>query len=169
MLYYRVAATPVIHNGLPQPLPEERHRLEDIVGQARENERKLRRFQNFELRLFSHDSLFALIKDVLYPASLFPEPGPHLRLRHAALFPVRKKAPASIMLLPLVRDGRLIGSLNIGSNDTERFSLEARTDFFEHFPAGNLSARYTPSSCRYCGCGRTPGLRFPLTLAPEPG
>jgi two-component system cell cycle response regulator len=164
-----------------------RLRLEDIVGQARENERKLRRFQNFELRLISHDSLFALIKDVLYPdtahfrwdivtlllldpeyviqrilkdegvdldeypalifatdnddiealypASLFPEPGPYRRLRHASLFPVRKKAPASIMLLPLVRHGRLIGSLNIGSNDSERFSREARTDFFEHFSA----------------------------------
>lgn len=164
-----------------------RHRLEDFVGQARENERKLRRFQNFELRLIGHDSLFALIKDVLnpdavrfrwdivtlllldpeyeiqrilkeegvnldeypslmfatdsddieslYPASLFPVPGPYRRRRHAPLFQVPKKAPASIMLLPLIRYGRLIGSLNIGSHDAERFSREVRTDFFEHFSA----------------------------------
>jgi len=164
-----------------------RHRLDDFVDQARENERKLRRFQSFELRLIGHDSLFALIKDVLfpdavrfrwdlvtlilldpeyeiqrileadgidlndyptlmfatesddiealYPASLFPAPGPYHNRRHAVLFPVRKKAPASVMLLPLMRHGRLIGSLNIASYDAERFSRKVRTDFFEHFSA----------------------------------
>jgi diguanylate cyclase (GGDEF)-like protein len=164
-----------------------RHRLDDFVDQARENERKLRRFQSFELRLIGHDSLFAMIKDVLYPvtarfrwdlvalilldpeyeiqriledegvdldqhptlmfaadsddiealypASLFPAPGPYRGRRHASLFPVREKAPGSVMLLPLMRHGRLIGSLNIGSYDAERFSRQVRTDFFEHFSA----------------------------------
>jgi len=164
-----------------------RHRLDDFVDQARENEQKLRRFQSFELRLIGHNSLYAVIKDVLYPekarfrwdmvtlllldpeyeiqriledegvdldehptlmfasdsddiealypASLFPAPGPYRGRRHASLFPVRKKAPGSIILLPLQRHGRLIGSLNIGGFDVERFSRKVRTDFFEHFSA----------------------------------
>lgn len=164
-----------------------RDRLDSFVDQARENERKLRRFQSLELRLIGHDSLFALIKDILYPekahfqwdlvtlllldpeyeiqrileeegidlskyptlmfatdrddiealypVSLFPAPGPYRSRRHASLFPLRPRAPASIMLLPLLRYGRLIGSLNIGSYDGERFSRKVRTDFFEHFSA----------------------------------
>jgi len=164
-----------------------RDRLDNFVDQARENEKKLRRFQSLELRLIGHDSLIDLIKDVLYPekahfqwdlvslllldpeyeiqrileeeginpdkyptlmfatdrddieslypVSLFPAPGPYRSRRHASLFPVRQKAPSSIMLLPLVRYGRLIGSLNIGSYDAERFSRRVRTDFFEHFSA----------------------------------
>ncbi len=35
-------------------------------------------------------------------------------------------------LLPLVRHGRLIGSLNIGSHTDTRFIKGVRTDFFEH-------------------------------------
>jgi two-component system, cell cycle response regulator len=164
-----------------------RHRLDIFINQARENETKLRRFQSFELRLIAHDSLFALIKDVLYqeasrfswdlvtlllldpeyeiqrilteesidlaehsqlmfasdsddiealyPVSLFPAPGKYQGRRHASLFPQRTKAPGSVMLLPLVRYGRLIGSLNIGSYDAERFTRRVRTDFFEHFSA----------------------------------
>jgi diguanylate cyclase (GGDEF)-like protein len=164
-----------------------RHRLDNFVDQARENEQKLRRFQALELRLIGHDALFALIKDViypetarfhwdlvtlllldpeyeiqrilkeqgvdlskhptlmfasdsddieaLYPVSLFPAPGPYRGRRHTSLFPQRKKAPASVMLLPLMRYGRLIGSLNIGSYDSERFTRHVRSDFFEHFSA----------------------------------
>jgi diguanylate cyclase (GGDEF)-like protein len=172
---------------IPEPPNKLRHRLDDFVDQARENERKLRRFQSFELRLIGHNSLFAVIKDVLYPdktrfrwdmvtlllldpeyeiqriledegidlgkyptlmfaadsddiealypASLFPAPGPYRGRRHASLFPLREKAPGSIMLLPLMRHGRLIGSLNIASYDAERFNRKVRTDFFEHFSA----------------------------------
>lgn len=164
-----------------------RRRLDDFVGQARENEIKLRRFQSFELRLIGHDSLFALIEDVLYqevsrfswdqvslilldpeyeiqriltaegvklsehsalmfaserddieslyPVSMFPSPGQYRKQRHSSLFPHANKAPASVMLLPLLRYGRLTGSLNIGSHDSERFSRKVRTDFFEHFSA----------------------------------
>lgn len=164
-----------------------RHRLDVFVSQARENETKLRRFQAFELHLIGHDSLFGLIKDVLYqevtrfswdlvtlllldpeyeiqrilteegieladhpqlmfatdsddieslyPVSLFPSPGRYQGRRHASLFPQRNRAPASVMLLPLVRHGRLIGSLNIGSNDAERFTRRVRSDFFEHLAA----------------------------------
>lgn len=189
-----------------------RIRLDDLVDQARDNEKKLRRFQSFELRLISHDSLFALIKDVLYPdgvnfrwdmvtlllldpeyeiqriledeginlgkhpnlmfacnsndiealypSSLFPAPGPYRRLRHSSLFPLRKKAPASIMLLPLVRHGRLIGSLNIGSFDSHHFNRKIRSDFFEHFAA--IVAICLENACNLEKMKRL-GLTDPLT------
>lgn len=164
-----------------------RQQVEDFVVQARQNERKLRRFQSLELRLIGLNSLFELIElilhpdystfrwdvvtlllldpeyeiqriledegvelarhptlmfatdrqdlESLYPVSLFPTLGPFRARHHALLFPRPLRAPASIMLLPLVRHGRLIGSLNIGSRSPDRFVKGVRTDFFEHLAA----------------------------------
>ncbi len=47
----------------------------------------------------------------------FPHPPPGLR---------------SVALAPLVRNGRLIGSLNLGSTDPSRFTPALGTDFIEH-------------------------------------
>ena len=157
------------------------------MQQARQNERKLRRFQSFELQLIGANSLFDLIKTViypehirfkwdlvtlllldpeyeiqrsleeeginlrehpglifatdqdaiesLYPISLFPILGPYRARKHAVLFGGQDRSLASIMLLPLVRRGRLIGSLNIGSYAADHFVQGVRTDFFEHFAA----------------------------------
>ncbi len=71
----------------------------------------------------------------LYNASLFPLLGDYRATKHAKLFSHARKKPASIALLPLVRYGRLIGSLNIGSYDADRFVRGVRTDFLEHFVA----------------------------------
>ncbi|MFQ5469678.1 MAG: DUF484 family protein [Gammaproteobacteria bacterium] len=71
----------------------------------------------------------------LYPVSLFPTLGPYNARKHAVLFPGKKKSPSSIALLPLVRYGRLIGCLNIGSFSSERFVRGVRTDFLEHLAA----------------------------------
>jgi len=77
--------------------------------------------------------------DRLFPTSLFPLLGPYRPRYHARLF-----APAqalgcpplrSVALLPLVRHGRLIGSLNIGSQNPDRFVQGVRTDFMEHLAA----------------------------------
>lgn len=73
--------------------------------------------------------------DVLFPASLFPLLGPYKPRRHAPLFAPTRRSPGSIALLPLVRHGRLIGSLNIGSYNAERFVKGVRTDFLEHLAA----------------------------------
>lgn len=70
-----------------------------------------------------------------YPHSLFPTLGPYSRGKYASLFPQSPARPRSVALLPLVRYGRLFGSLNIGSFDAERFVRGTRTDFFEHFAA----------------------------------
>ena len=71
----------------------------------------------------------------LYSASLFPLLGGYRPSKHSKLFAHSRRKPASIALLPLVRYGRVIGSLNIGSYDAERFVRGVRTDFLEHFVA----------------------------------
>lgn len=161
--------------------------VEDFMTQARQNERKLRRFQSLELRLIGITSLYELIELVLYPdystfrwdvvtlllldpeyeiqrvlegegvepsehptlmfatehdrlqtlfpASMFPMLGPFRPRQHASLFPKPRRAPATVMLLPLVRRGTLIGSLNIGSYSKDRFVKGVRSDFFDHLAA----------------------------------
>lgn len=163
-----------------------RQKLDDLMAEARRNERKLRRFEALELQLAGINSLFGLIKAVVYPDSsnfrwdvvtlvlvdpeyeirrmltdeganldehpalvfvnslselnavyphsLFPMLSPY-RPKHSSLFPTSRPRPGSVALLPLVRYGKLIGSLNIGSYDHERFIKGVRTDFFEHFAA----------------------------------
>lgn len=71
----------------------------------------------------------------LFPASMFPMLGPYRQRCHASLFPRPRRAPSSVMLLPLVRHGKLIGSLNIGSYSRDRFVKGVRYDFFEHLAA----------------------------------
>lgn len=73
--------------------------------------------------------------EALYSASLFPSLGAYRSSKHSKLFQHAGKKPASVALLPLVRYGRLIGSLNIGSHDGDKFVRGVRTDFLEHFAA----------------------------------
>ncbi|HHM05228.1 MAG TPA: sensor domain-containing diguanylate cyclase [Gammaproteobacteria bacterium] len=73
--------------------------------------------------------------DVMFPVSLFAYLGPYQPQHHAALFGATRRAPKSVALLPLVRRGKLIGSLNIGSYNAERFVKGVRTDFLEHLAA----------------------------------
>lgn len=164
-----------------------RRQVEEFMVQARQNERKMRRFQSLELRLIGITSLFELIELILYPdysrfrwdivtlllldpeyeiqrvleeegtdpdshptlmfatehndlealfpASMFPMLGPFRHRQHGRLFPAPRRAPASVMLLPLVRHGKLIGSLNIGSYSKDRFVKGVSSDFFEHLAA----------------------------------
>jgi two-component system cell cycle response regulator len=51
---------------------------------------------------------------------------------HKAMFPHALAALASVALVPLVRNKRVIGSLNLGSCDLERFTPALGTDFIEH-------------------------------------
>jgi len=82
--------------------------------------------------------MFASSSDDLnayYQMSLFPTLGSYRARQHAPLFPARRRNPGSVALLPLVRQGKLIGSLNVGSYCAERFERGVRTDFFEHLSA----------------------------------
>jgi len=51
------------------------------------------------------------------------------------LFPGLETMPSSIALFPLVRQGELIGSLNIGSGEAQRYTQGIATDFLERLAA----------------------------------
>jgi len=111
----------------------------DVISlQLLDPEYEIRRILAEEGRqLVDHPSIkFAAEQDKLislHPHSLFTSLGPYKAKQHQQLFAnVAPHMPASVALLPLVRHGKLIGSLNIGSYEGERFVRGVRTDFFEH-------------------------------------
>ncbi len=61
-----------------------------------------------------------------------PVLGPFDRALHGAAFPDEAHPPGSVALVPLLRNRRLIGSLNLGSKDPQRFTSGMATDFVEH-------------------------------------
>lgn len=65
-----------------------------------------------------------------------PAPKPLLgmydKLRHAPSFPNAPAGLQSVALVPLMRNKRIIGSLNLGSCDPTRFTPSLGTDFIEH-------------------------------------
>jgi diguanylate cyclase (GGDEF)-like protein len=71
----------------------------------------------------------------LYGDSRAPLISPFDSSKHQALFPASSSPPASLTLLPLIRDKCLIGSLNLGGYAKERFSIRAATDFLQHLAA----------------------------------
>jgi len=64
--------------------------------------------------------------------TLRPRLGPYLRADHAPMFPHPPEGLQSVALVPLLRNKRLIGSLNLGSCDPQRFTPALGTDFVEH-------------------------------------
>lgn len=64
----------------------------------------------------------------LHKASMGKFNGAH----HRRMFPENLLTPASVAIVPLLRNKKLIGSLNLGSLDPTRFTPELGTDFIEH-------------------------------------
>lgn len=58
--------------------------------------------------------------------------GPYTEQLHGAVFPEPLSPPASVAIVPLIRHGRLIGCLNLGSNELTRFAPHMGTDFLAH-------------------------------------
>ena len=58
--------------------------------------------------------------------------GPYVPATHQPMFPHAPAGLQSIALVPLLRNKRLIGSLNLGSLDSGRFTPSMGTDFVEH-------------------------------------
>jgi diguanylate cyclase (GGDEF)-like protein len=58
--------------------------------------------------------------------------GMYERQRHAASFPNAPAGLQSVAQVPLLRNKRIIGSLNLGSCDPTRFTPSLGTDFIEH-------------------------------------
>jgi two-component system cell cycle response regulator len=169
-----------------RPTPQERElqrQIASLIERGRENERRMRRFQETELRIIGATGLRELVEAVLIhhrrqfrldavslilvdpeyelrralenariPASEFPDllflqddlrlgaiyggaPRPVLGAcdpaRHGFFFPRGLPFPQKAALLPLARAGRLIGSLNLGSNEPARFEPGTATDFLE--------------------------------------
>ena len=67
--------------------------------------------------------------------SLFPRLGAFDAKQHANLFNIPHKELNSVALLPLVRQGRVIGCLNLGSYDSRRFVNGSGTDLLERLTA----------------------------------
>lgn len=55
--------------------------------------------------------------------------------KYGCLFPRSSRKPASVALVPLVRYGEMIGSLNLGSYRVERFVPGSGTDFLQRLAA----------------------------------
>ncbi|HEY8099733.1 MAG TPA: DUF484 family protein [Burkholderiaceae bacterium] len=52
--------------------------------------------------------------------------------RHGVMFPEPIDLPASVAIVPLIRNGKLIGSLSLGSFHPSRFAPHMATDFLKH-------------------------------------
>jgi diguanylate cyclase (GGDEF)-like protein len=58
--------------------------------------------------------------------------GPYAPAAHRGVFPHPPAGLQSVALVPLLRNKRLIGSLNLGSCDPARFTAQLGTGFIEH-------------------------------------
>ena len=158
-----------------------RRQLETLLHEARQNEEKMRRFDQLERLLIGAGSLLELVRlllteykqafgldavtlalfdrdheatrilegglgEVCSGLTLMPSPAPLEALYresrlpfvgafsiadHPPFFNVQPGAIASVALLPLMRQGELIGSLHFGSADPDRYRAGCATDFLE--------------------------------------
>lgn len=69
---------------------------------------------------------------VLLPALHKPVLSRYDREKHATMFPPQVLPPASVAVVPLLRQGRLIGCLCLGSLVADRFADGMATDFIGH-------------------------------------
>ena len=112
---YRLTAVTLV---LADPEHEVRHLL---LGQGR-------RLADYPAVLFV-DSAHALSPQLL--GSGAPRLGPFTPADHALLFPANVPL-RTVALLPLLREGRMIGSVNMGSDRSDRFTDDHATDFLRH-------------------------------------
>lgn len=61
-----------------------------------------------------------------------PVLGRYTEQHHGPMFPEPVNIPASVAIIPLLRNHRLIGTLNLGSFHESRFVPNMATDFIEH-------------------------------------
>lgn len=80
-------------------------------------------------RLLMVDSLTGLAPQ--YVALRSPWLGPYSACDHQIIFPLAE-ALASVAMIPLTHRQQLIGSINLGSAEKERFTRDHATDFMAH-------------------------------------
>ncbi len=67
-----------------------------------------------------------------FGCSINPYLGPYKTAKCADFFSIDKHKPASVAIIPLVRRGKFLGALSMGSFDGHRFENTMATDFIEH-------------------------------------
>ena len=109
---FRVTAISLV---LPDPNHELRHLLANSGNFPYDSE-----------KLFFVDRLadFSPVYDTLR----YPRLGPYLGDEHGRLFPGRSLI-RSVATLPMILRGQLVGTLNLGSQDSNRFTRHHATDF----------------------------------------
>lgn len=71
----------------------------------------------------------------IFNGNLTPKLGGYYEAHHDHFFPAKDRRPKSVALLPLVRRGELIGSLNLGSLDAQRYARGKGTEFLQRLAA----------------------------------
>lgn len=61
--------------------------------------------------------------------------GPFKTEKCTDFFPTSEKKPTSVALLPLIRHGKYLGSLNLGSFSSEHFETPGASEFSQHLCA----------------------------------
>jgi diguanylate cyclase (GGDEF)-like protein len=82
------------------------------------------------------DNLLLISEEQLVAKDGFLSKPPFLGTYQAedcdAFFPAAAKKPVSVAIIPLLRRGKCIGALNLGSYQTNRFVQNMATDFVQH-------------------------------------
>ena len=73
--------------------------------------------------------------DSLFEHSRRPTLGAYRARVHTAVFPKSDQRIGSVAILPLIRNRKLIGSLNLASYNQDKFQEDSATDFMEHLAA----------------------------------
>ena len=79
-------------------------------------------------KLIDSDALFKKFFDYTHRPVL----GIYHPENYAPFFPADSQKPSSVILAPLIRRGKYLGSLNLGSVRPDRFIRTMATDFIEH-------------------------------------
>jgi two-component system cell cycle response regulator len=87
-----------------------------------------------QLVFVDNDSALGFVPSRRAQLTAPPKPllGPYVPTVHQGMFPHPPAGLQSIALVPLLRNKRIIGSLNMGSLDPTRFTPALGTDFVEH-------------------------------------
>lgn len=67
-----------------------------------------------------------------FGCSINPYLGLYKTAKCADFFSINKHKPASVAIIPLVRRGKFLGAISMGSFDAHRFENTMATDFIEH-------------------------------------
>lgn len=92
----------------------------------------LSKFSEWQHKLLFTDTLYSV--DRFFSLQRTPRLGLYSAQKHHSLFPAYESL-GSVALLPLIRQNKLIGSLNLASRNPDRFQSGIGTQFLQHLAA----------------------------------